>query len=115
MNYFCVHFQRTMCRGQRLAVPESQDGNALWEKSEISEIAYTIEMVRKYGIYLPSICTSTWGQPMSVTPIDRYSVKKYVQIPVAYHFTTTGKIVPVDDKFRFLNLISTIYMLCNAP
>ena len=41
MNYFCMHFQRTMCRGQRLAVPESQDGNELWEKSEISDIAYS--------------------------------------------------------------------------
>ena len=40
MNYFCVHFQHATCGGQRLAVPESQDGNALWEKSEISDIAY---------------------------------------------------------------------------
>ncbi len=66
MNYFSVHFQRTTRAhdvwSQSSVVPESQDGNALWEKfpmSLISEIVLTHKVgYLAYGVVLNSAYSS---------------------------------------------------------
>ncbi len=57
MNYFCVHFQCTTYGGQRSAALESQDGNVLWEKSEISDIAYCDSAALVFGLLIMSVAT----------------------------------------------------------
>ena len=39
-----MHGYKTMCGGQSSVVPESQDGNTLWEKSKISNTTHCFHM-----------------------------------------------------------------------